>query len=618
MNSPRIELRNLAYFIAACQNPTISETARELGIAPSALSVGLHALENDLKIKLFLRRGNYLCPLPSAFWLFEEAVGVLRAEQRLRETSGRPGAPLERLQIHLNLSFTIGLFSKAINRTIAELGHERPDIDVDFRFLSSLVPGSANLEVASPEPANNTALTRIDIAYCPPATEADGQLLQPFYEDGWCAVGLVEPGGKTAYAAAPLIVLEMRGPLIEAVTNYADQHGLRGRLTRMKADPADLARLLAEFPHARFLLPRSMIAGRLGLGRAMAEPLDPPLTNRIGVRIRGQATAAAELFLACLRENLAAPEANTAFAPQLTAKQVHYFNLVHGCGGISAAARMANITQPSISLQIQKMETVLGGALFKRHRGGMTSTAMGRSLLAHTLALDEKLVRILRAANDIAAHTQATVSIGMPPSSGHDSLMTKKIAQALTAVHLSNPACRLRIVEASNAALHDQVRSGQLNLAVVDAVQAQMARVSLGRSERLSLVANPGLDLGGRTEISFDEACALPLVLSAEYLSIHQALVAAAEARHLRIDMVMEVGSLPLAIAMVRKAPICTVLPLSSVKRDVEQGRLTACTITEDVISSSLSVIFSGKRTLSEVERSIIQELVAAFRKAPE
>ena len=121
MNSPSIELRNLAYFIAACQNPTISETARELGIAPSALSVGLHALENNLKMKLFLRRGNYLYPLPSTFWLFEQAVGALRAEQRLRETSGRPDAPLERLQIHLNLSFTIGLFSKAINRTIAEL-----------------------------------------------------------------------------------------------------------------------------------------------------------------------------------------------------------------------------------------------------------------------------------------------------------------------------------------------------------------------------------------------------------------------------------------------------------------------------------------------------------------
>src|SRR5262245_5462117 len=109
MSSPRIELRNLAYFIAACQNPTISETARELGVAPSALSIGLHALENELRIKLFLRQGNYLCPLPSAFWLFEQGLRALRTEQRLRAAARRRDAPRDRLQIHLNLSFTIGL-----------------------------------------------------------------------------------------------------------------------------------------------------------------------------------------------------------------------------------------------------------------------------------------------------------------------------------------------------------------------------------------------------------------------------------------------------------------------------------------------------------------------------
>jgi DNA-binding transcriptional LysR family regulator len=69
---------------------------------------------------------------------------------------------------------------------------------------------------------------------------------------------------------------------------------------------------------------------------------------------------------------------------------------------------------------------------------------------------------------------------------------------------------------------------------------------------------------------------------------------------------------------MVRRAPICTVLPASSVRQDLAMGRLRARPISEDVISGNLAVIFSGERTLSDAERSIVQELVAAFGKAGE
>jgi DNA-binding transcriptional LysR family regulator len=89
--------------------------------------------------------------------------------------------------------------------------------------------------------------------------------------------------------------------------------------------------------------------------------------------------------------------------------------------------------------------------------------------------------------------------------------------------------------------------------------------------------------------------------------------MAAASARHLRVEPIMDVGSLPLAIAMVRRLPVCTVLPVSSVQQDIGSGRLTAASITEDVIAGNLSVIFSGERTLSEAERTMIQSLVAVF-----
>ncbi|WP_152971360.1 LysR family transcriptional regulator, partial [Rhizobium ecuadorense] len=85
--------------------------------------------------------------------------------------------------------------------------------------------------------------------------------------------------------------------------------------------------------------------------------------------------------LCSLKKNLEAMEANIVFRPQLTARQLHYFNLAHLSGGISAAARAAHVTQPSVSIQIQKIEAVVGQPLFERRRNGAESTKAGKALL---------------------------------------------------------------------------------------------------------------------------------------------------------------------------------------------------------------------------------------------
>ncbi|MGO7151842.1 LysR family transcriptional regulator [Rhizobium leguminosarum] len=609
-NPPRIEIQQLAHFVLACQSPTLAETARELGIAPSALTSSLRTLENELQLKLFIRKSGHLSPLPAAFWLFQQATAILHRERFVRRMRNGGTGPL-RIDIRLDLSFSIGRFSKAIGRTVEDMERERPDLLIDVMFAD--MRGKSLVEDGAAEIPGNASSMEIEVGYMTGVPSAKLPAMTPFYDEVWFSVGTAEAAVDLRSPNQKFVVLKMRQALRDAVTRYADEHGIRDRMILMDEEPADLHRLLNEFPQMRFLMPRSMVADRLGLARLHLEPLDPPLSSTLGVRANGPDQEVVSALLCNLKKNLEATEANIVFRPQLTARQLHYFNLAHLSGGISAAARAAHITQPSVSTQIQKIEAVVGQPLFERRRNGAESTKAGKALLPFTLEIEERIDNLLRASLDIAAHTQATISIGMLPSSGHDSVMTDKVAQALTATRLGHPEYRLRIIEGSNAALHDQVRAGELNLAIVGAVQTQMTRIHLGPSERLSVVANPALDLAGRTEIPLAEVCGFPLVLGIKHLSIHQAFMAAASARHLRVEPVMDVGSLPLAIAMVRRLPVCTVLPVSSVQQDIDSGRLTAAPITEDVIAGNLSVIFSGERTLSEAERTMIQSLAAVF-----
>ncbi len=278
---------------------------------------------------------------------------------------------------------------------------------------------------------------------------------------------------------------------------------------------------------------------------------------------------------------------------------------------------MANLSQPSVSAQIQKIEETVGSPLFTRRSDGALMTEAGGRVLPFSLEIEAREAALMRLLHDLAAHTQAVVSVGMLPSSGHDSVLTARVANMVMRIHTSLPNLHLEVIEASNTVLNERVRSGTLNLAIVGIPGPKVGRIVLGPGEPLAVAANPAVELGDRSALTLEELCDLPLVMGSRHLSIHQSVMAAVRARHLRLRSVIEVGSLPLAIAIARRIPVCTVLPASSVRRDVEEGWLKVLPIAAENISGQISVIFSMDRALSTAERAIIQALIASFAGDP-
>ncbi len=59
--------------------------------------------------------------------------------------------------------------------------------------------------------------------------------------------------------------------------------------------------------------------------------------------------------------------------------QLRYFLAVAQAGSFTQAARQCNVSQPSLSIQIAKLEEELGGPLFERIRKGGRLTARGET-----------------------------------------------------------------------------------------------------------------------------------------------------------------------------------------------------------------------------------------------
>ena len=611
MDKVGLELAVLARFVVACQAPRLSDAAAQLGQTPAALSIALRKLEDRLGMKLFVREGGGLKLRPSAFWLFRKACHLLDLEQHIRKRRHHPDVPLVRLTVGLNLSFAMGGVTRALIGTCQQLAQSHPELLIDWHFTG--LQGDDLADRAgdhrhdmSPEPSR-----RVHIMHAEPSDAAAGAI--HLHDDPWVVIGGAGKRSAQTDPATALSLLQMRPELINAITAHAEAQGWAERLQFLEQEPAQLGEVLSKSPHLRLLLPSSLLPSRQGLTQHDKVSLLPPLHAAIYGVADGNPTDQTRAFFATLRANLARDE-SVSYSPQLTTRQIHYFNLAVRSGSISAASRVANAAQSSVSNHISQMEAMMGGPLLDRHGDGITTSALGSSIAPLTTDIEERQDWIIRRARDIAAHAEARVTIGTLPSSGHDSALTEKIAHVVTRIHGRHPDWQLEIVESSNTRLHERIRAGDMNLAIVGVVSSQVARIGLGASEPLSVIGHPSINFGGRKSLGLQDVCALPLVLGPRHLSIHQNFAEAARLRSLRLQPVIEVGSLPLVIAMVRQASLCTVLPASSVRQDIEAGNLVAVPINQDELSGALSIIFSAERALSEAERTIVHEFLRVFR----
>lgn len=136
-----------------------------------------------------------------------------------------------------------------------------------------------------------------------------------------------------------------------------------------------------------------------------------------------------------------------------------------------------------------------------------------------------------------------------------------------------------------------------------------MPRLALGSSEGLAAIAHAKHRLLPSGPVRLADLVHLRLALPTNRFGLRQLLENAASERDLKIQPLMEIDALPMAVALLARLPVCTVLPPSAVKREIDSGDLVAHPIIEPAIARRLYVIYSGKRSLSEPERALVNAL---------
>ena len=144
-------------------------------------------------------------------------------------------------------------------------------------------------------------------------------------------------------------------------------------------------------------------------------------------------------------------------------KQLTYFTWVYEEGSFTAAARKGHVVQPTLSMQVKRLETELGVKLFERTLSGVLPTAAGERLYRHSIAITRELalaqeaVAEFRAAGEIGG----SIRVGIPTA-----LSRGVLAPTLIEFFDRYPRVDVSVQEAYTGTVVDWVRSGHVDFAL--------------------------------------------------------------------------------------------------------------------------------------------------------
>ncbi|MBO9460661.1 LysR family transcriptional regulator [Labrenzia sp. R5_0] len=155
----------------------------------------------------------------------------------------------------------------------------------------------------------------------------------------------------------------------------------------------------------------------------------------------------------------------------LDSELLRTFLAVAGTGSVTEGARLIGRSQSATSLQIMRLEEVIGRDLFERTGRGVTLTETGQRLMPVARDVKERLDAVLR---EITADgLRGKLRLGIPDDHGQ-----AKLAKILSAFAQSHPQVELEVTCTISTDFPELLSRGKLDLAVYEVEK-------IGRNEEM-------------------------------------------------------------------------------------------------------------------------------------
>ncbi|MDR3440224.1 LysR substrate-binding domain-containing protein [Telmatospirillum sp.] len=177
-------------------------------------------------------------------------------------------------------------------------------------------------------------------------------------------------------------------------------------------------------------------------------------------------------------------------------------------GGFSAAARVVNATQPTISKAVRQLEDEVGAPLLGRpgHRVALTTT--GEVVYRRAVAMLAEREHMLAELAALKGLEEGKLRLGLPPL-GSSILFAPLVAEFRS----RHPGIEIELLEHGSARLEAAVLAGEIELAVSLLPVSDVFDWQAVCDEPLVALLPPGHRLGGRPTVRLTDLADSPIIL---------------------------------------------------------------------------------------------------------
>ncbi|MCE9614984.1 MAG: LysR family transcriptional regulator [Lentisphaerae bacterium] len=276
--------------------------------------------------------------------------------------------------------------------------------------------------------------------------------------------------------------------------------------------------------------------------------------------------------------------------------QLRYFQAVARHGTFSRAAKACNVSQPSLSQQILKLEAEIGHALFRRTRRGALLTARGERLLPRAQSLLNELGAIQVEVCDAAGAPGRELAVGAIPTIA-PYLLPSLIDRCLR----SSPGLQFRVAEETTDTLLQAMREGRLDagLASPPFPGGRDMTVDILMEDELLVTLPRRHPLCRRTVVTVEDVMHHPLVLMKEVHCLSRQTLEVCSRTLSDPFVSVDSSQLDTVLAMVETGLGITFTPRLAVA-SFKHRRVAFRTLSPQPATRQIALIYPKRRSLSQ------------------
>ena len=289
-------------------------------------------------------------------------------------------------------------------------------------------------------------------------------------------------------------------------------------------------------------------------------------------------------------------------------RQLRAFVAIAETGTFTAGALRVHVTQAAISMQIRQLESEIGARVFVRAPRHVILTEAGEQLLRrarhilreHDAAVDEIA--------ELAGAERGRLRIG----SASAMVLTEQLPSILKDLRKQHPAAEISVVSGTSEVLVDQILAGEVDIAFVSLpVDVRGIKTERLSEDQLVAIASPRHRLAKQKTISAYTLAGERLILGERGGNTRRLIDLFFAQAGVTIRVAMELSRQQAIKRMVEEDMGVGIVPLQSVKDDVDKGRLVRWWIEGAEINWELGIA----QLSNGYDSPIMQKFVALARK---